>query len=126
MKKKLRNVLFAVVAALLVGSGFNINLVQAADIPGFDEACKTAGSGGVCANKDKTVEGLIPTVIKTLLFLIGAIAVIMIVFAGFQYATSAGDTGKVTKAKNTIMYAVIGLLVAILSYAIVSFVLNQI
>lgn len=65
------------------------------------------------------------TIINTLLFLIGAISVIMLVYGGIQYTLSSGDSGKVTNAKNTILYAVVGLIVAILSYAIVNFVLTS-
>jgi len=74
-----------------------------------------------------TTEGLgkqIQTVVNVLLFVLGAIAVIMIVVGGIRYATSNGDSSAVTSAKNTILYAVIGLVVALLAYAIVDFVLG--
>ncbi len=64
------------------------------------------------------------TVINVLLFLIGAISVIMIIYGGIRYVTSGGDQGAVTSAKNTILYAVVGLVVAILAYAIVNFVVG--
>ena len=48
----------------------------------------------------------------------------MIIYGGIQYTTSAGDSGKVTNAKNTILYAIVGLIVSILAYAIVNFVTN--
>ena len=63
-------------------------------------------------------------VINTLLYIVGILAVLMIVYGGVQYATSAGDAGKVQKAKNIILYAVVGLLIAILAYAIVNFVVT--
>ena len=47
----------------------------------------------------------------------------MLIWGGILYTTSAGDSNKVTTAKNTIMYAVIGLVIAIFAYAIVNFVL---
>ena len=53
-------------------------------------------------------------------------SVIMLIYGGIQYVLSTGDSGKVTNAKNTILYAVVGLIVAILSYAIVNFVLTSI
>ena len=49
----------------------------------------------------------------------------MIIYGGIQYVISAGDSGKVGKAKNTILYAVIGLVVAVMSYAIVNFVVSN-
>ena len=70
--------------------------------------------------------GIFQTITNTLLFIIGAISVIMIIFGGFRYVTSGGDSAGVTSAKNTILYAIIGLVVAILAYAILDFVLSQI
>ena len=69
-------------------------------------------------------DGIFKTVINVLLFLIGAISVIMIIYGGIRYVTSGGDQGAVTSAKNTILYAVVGLVVAILAYAIVNFVVD--
>jgi multisubunit Na+/H+ antiporter MnhB subunit len=58
------------------------------------------------------------------LFLIGAISVIMLIIGGIRYTVSAGDSGNVTAAKSTIMYAIIGLIVAFLAFAIVNWVLK--
>ncbi len=66
------------------------------------------------------------TILNVVLGVIGFVAVAMIIIGGLQYTTSAGDTGKVTKAKNTIMYGVIGLIVALLAFAIVNFVLTSV
>ena len=70
--------------------------------------------------------GVLNKVINVALAVIGFVAVVMIILGGFQYTTSAGDASKVTKAKNTILYGIIGLVVALLAYAIVNFVLNNI
>ena len=64
-------------------------------------------------------------VVNLLLWAIGIISVIMIIIGGIRYATSHRDSNQVTAAKNTIMYAVIGLVIAIFAYAIVNFVLFQ-
>lgn len=58
-------------------------------------------------------------------YLVGAIAVIMIIKAGFTYITSGGDSANVTKAKNTILYAVIGLIVVITAFAITNFIIGS-
>jgi type IV secretion system pilin len=68
---------------------------------------------------------LIQTIVNILLFILGAIAVVMIIIGGIRYATSNGDSGSIKSAKDTILYAVIGLIVAILAYAIVNFVISQ-
>jgi hypothetical protein len=59
------------------------------------------------------------------LFLIGAISVLMLIYGGVRYTISGGDTANVTAAKNTILYAVVGIIVAIMAYAIVNFVIGQ-
>lgn len=65
-------------------------------------------------------------VINVALGIIGFVAVVMIIFGGIQYTTSAGDATKVTKAKNTILYGIVGLVIALLAFAIVNFVLVNI
>lgn len=67
--------------------------------------------------------GVFITVTNILLFIIGAIAVIMLVIGGIRYTISNGDSNAVSAAKNTIMYAIIGIIVAILAYAAVNFVI---
>ncbi len=69
-------------------------------------------------------EGIVTTVINIILYVVGIISVVMIIFGGIKYATSAGDTAKVTSAKNTLVYAVVGLLVAVFAFALVNWVLK--
>lgn len=69
--------------------------------------------------------GIFKTITNILLFLIGTISVIMIVVGGIRYTISSGDSNQISGAKNTIMYAVVGLVVAILGYAIVEFVISS-
>lgn len=82
-----------------------------------------AANGGTCSSADgRTVPGTLQQVTDVMIFLIGAIAVIMIIIGGIRYATSAGDQAGLTSAKNTILYAIIGLVVAFMAYAIVRFI----
>ena len=69
--------------------------------------------------------GVFQTVTNVLLFIFGAVSVIMLIIGGVRYTISQGDSSAVTSAKNTILYAVIGLIVAILAYAVVNFVIVQ-
>ena len=90
--------------------------------------CFGAGlnAAGGNANGTTTDPGtIIKTIVNALLYVLGAVAVIMIVLGGIKYTTSNGDASAVTSAKNTILYAVIGLLVAIFAYAIVNFVVTR-
>lgn len=70
--------------------------------------------------------GLVKNVINFMLYLVGILSVAFLIWGGIRYTASAGDSNKVTSAKNTIMYAVIGLIVAILAYAIVNLVITQV
>lgn len=84
------------------------------------------GVGKVGGDQNKTsLEDQIKTITNVLLFIIGAIAVIMIIIGGIRYVTSNGDASQTKAAKDTILYAVIGVIVAILAYAIVNFVITS-
>ncbi|MGD8373768.1 MAG: pilin [Candidatus Woesebacteria bacterium] len=90
--------------------------------------CEGSGgtySGGRCVTDGRTVTGTIQQITNILVFMVGAVSVIMIIIGGIRYAVSNGDQSAVTGAKNTILYAVIGLVVAFMAYAIVNFVLNS-
>lgn len=84
------------------------------------------GAGATGADTNATVEGGVRQVVNALLFIVGAISVIVIIIAGIMFTVSAGDPAKAKKAKDAILYAVIGLVVAILGYAIVEFVIGNI
>ena len=66
------------------------------------------------------------SIINTLLYVAGSLAVVMIVYGAFRYVSSNGNTANITAAKNTILYAVIGLIITILAFAIVNFVIGTI
>jgi hypothetical protein len=68
--------------------------------------------------------GVFQIVVNVLLFLIGAIAVIMLIYGGIRYTISGGDSKNVTAAKDTILYSIVGIIVAVLAFAIVNFVIN--
>lgn len=69
--------------------------------------------------------GTFRTISNVLLFLIGAISVIMLIIGGIRYVVSGGDSTAVQGAKNTILYAIVGVVVAILAYAAVNFVITS-
>ena len=70
--------------------------------------------------------GVFTRITNTALLIIGLVSVVMLLYGGLRYIISGGDNKKVTDAKNTVLYAIIGLIIAILAYAIVNFVLNAI
>ena len=70
--------------------------------------------------------GVFTKISNTLLLVIGVISVVMLIYGGFRYIISGGDNKKVTDAKNTILYAIIGLIISLLAYAIINFVIAAI
>lgn len=88
--------------------------------------CKDDTNAAICQTKTGLISGILKSVINTMIFLAGSIAVIMVVVGGIRYITSDGDPGAATKAKNTIIYALVGVVVAVASYSIVNFVIDRI
>ncbi len=85
-----------------------------------------AGSGNTSSQSaPKTLNNLAATIINILSLVGGAAAVIMIIVGGFRYVTSAGNPEGAKSARNTILYAVIGLIVIAVAQIIVQFVLNK-
>lgn len=85
--------------------------------------------GGQCTAADPDaqdkVNGLIKLVINIFSLVVGVVSVIMIIIGGLKYITSSGDSNNVTSAKNTILYAVVGLVIVALAQFIVKFVLSK-
>ena len=88
---------------------------------GIDTATTSEMQGKSIDGKD----GLIKTVVNILLWAVGILSVIMIIFSGFRYITSAGDTSKTKSAQSTLIYSVVGLIVAIMAWAIVNMVIKR-
>lgn len=84
---------------------------------GGDE-CEAGGDG----NSD--LKALAGKVVNLISLIVGIVAIIMIIYGGFRYITSGGDSGRVGNAKNTLIYAIIGLIIVALSQFIVHYVLT--
>ena len=99
-----------------------------------EEECTSRGgkmnAQNQCVDDDgrslNSVTYTLRNIINILLYVAGIIAVVIVVIAGFRFVTSNGDAAQVSKAKNTIIYALVGLVVAIMAYAIVNFILENI
>lgn len=122
---------------VILGSVFALAAIftPVALVPAVGAACDPSAGiqGGVeCSNTGNTPDTLFgqdsifTTVVNVLLFVIGAISVVMLIIGGIRYTVSAGDSGNVTAAKNTILYAIVGLVIAFLAFAIVNWVLGAI
>ena len=109
---------------LAIVGGFLLS--QAASAVGIYYACSTDPNNIVCANSSESVDPVIKTVIRYLLIISGIVSVVMVIIGGLKYTTSNGDSAKLSSAKNTIMYAIIGVIISALAYAIVDYVFLRI
>lgn len=87
------------------------------------DACAKAGSDSIlCQRANDTLASYVPSVVNWLMFAVGAASVIFVIIGGIRYATSSGDPAKLKSAKRTILGAIIGLAIALLSLGIVQLV----
>lgn len=114
IKKGLQGILLVPALALAVGSVAPLDV----SAQSLQDGINATGVD----TQDVDEGSLVLTITNWFLFVVGAIAVIMLIFGGFKYITSGGDASNVTSAKNTILYAVIGLVVVVLAGTIVNFV----
>lgn len=133
MKKKIISILLAIVASV----GFiatpvfastseevcakwkdELNMTGITD-PNYESLCGKTGT-------EEDAQNRVATILGTVFLWAGIIAVIVIVIGGVLYVTSQGDPQKTARAKNTILFAVIGLIVAISAFAIVQFILSRV
>lgn len=136
MKKTIKTMLagLLVVPALALGisaftpatSTYAVD-TTAGGIQGGANAAKGAGQTSCLFGTEGNCSGtpIFRIIVNVLLFIIGAISVIMLIIGGIRYVVSGGDSSAVTGAKNTILYAVIGIIVALLAFAIVNFVIGS-
>ena len=113
------------ILTLVVG----VMMATAIGISGQTAAALTLEQGAEAARCDGCPEnlfgddGVFKQITNTILYGVGVVAVIVLIIGGIKYLISGGDSKKVTDAKNTILYAIIGLVIAVLSFAIVNFVI---
>lgn len=131
MKKVILNTVAALLTVLGLGGIATISPAYAVvfcadgtEVTDISQCTEWSGGSGISQNDD--LMATLTTVINVIVGAIGFVAVVMIVIGGISFATSQGDSGKVAKARNTILYGVVGLVVALLAFAIVNFVLGSI
>ncbi len=90
-----------------------------------DEVKKGADMTNSGGSAKQDLPDIITTIINVMLFIAAALAVIMIIYGGIRYITAHGDEKQVKVAKDTIVYSVAGLIIAILAYALVTFIFDR-
>jgi len=128
LTKKLSSIVaaFALVAAALFVPVLPVNAASCDPSQGTTAGVTCAQGDSVPTSLFEGQGSIFTTVVNVLLFVIGALSVVMLIWGGIRYTTSAGNATSVTAAKNTIMYAIIGLVIAFLAYAIVNWVLGAV
>ena len=86
----------------------------------------TGDPGQYISDQDNNLQDSIINIINAVIGVLGLVCVVIIIIGGVNYMTSSGDTGKVKKAKDTILYGIIGLVICVLAFAIVNFVISNI
>ena len=125
MKKTLKTAL----AGLLIVPALVLGVALITSVAPAHAADTLTIGGGASAAADAQQPSSLPDQFKNIvniaLYIIGAVAVLMLIYGGIRYTISGGDTAAVTAAKNTILYAIIGIVIALLAYAIVNFVIGR-
>lgn len=126
----MNKVLKRTIAGLLIVPFLALGVAFVVD-PGATVSAQTIFDGAQAGQGEGTPESLFDgsdsifkTVVNILLYVIGAVAVVMLIVGGIRYTVSNGDSNQITGAKNTILYAIVGLIIAFLAYAIVNWVLT--
>jgi hypothetical protein len=127
MRSRIFSLLLLLVTSVMVA--LPVQQVVAQDP--LNDVCGGAGpasESAVCSSRSSVnnpVISIMVNVIQIILLVVGVAAVIVIIVAGFRYVTSSGDPNTVNSAKNTILFAVVGLVVALTGQLIISFVINR-
>jgi len=122
--KKATITLAAAVVMLSVAGGLRLNTGYALGDASKSDVCSSIGAAG-CQSGGASVDTITKTVINVITVLAGIVTVVMVIIAGIKFATSGGDSNKVTSARNSLMYALVGLVVVVLAQVIVKFVLTK-
>lgn len=128
MKKLILGILMILgmgcVMAPSVGAAIGTDLCNDPNIA--SDLKEAAGCRDSAEEKEQTIMPVVIGMIQVVLGLVGLIGVGVVIYGGITYTISTGDAVKVNKAKNIILYGVVGLVVAMLAYAIVTFVSRSI
>lgn len=123
LKRIFRSLATTITTIVLVSPGVAVGLT-----PSQTAVCNGSGSTAAatsCNNSGPSVPTIIKNAINVFSVIIGLIAVVMVMVSGLKYMTSQGDANAVASAKNTLIYAIIGIVIAVLAQVIVKYVLNR-
>lgn len=133
MIRSIKKTFAAAIATLALVFGVSLMPALASPVMAQSNNLQTGVCNGVkatgvndCSDTNGTdLKGLVKNILNILSWIIGVVSVVMIIIGGFRYIISSGDSGQIQSAKNTILYAVVGLVIVIFAQVIVRFVIGS-
>lgn len=134
--KRLLTLLMFTLSTMLFTPALTLSVSAQTDV--FNKICSETPSAEVCQEKERTKSdtasnnsifgpnGILTRVARILALAVGIASVIMVIIGGLKFVASTGDSAKAKSARDTIIYALVGLFVAILAQSIIVFVLQKI
>jgi hypothetical protein len=121
-----RKLISSIILAAIVSLFVALPAQQVFAVDASDAVCESLGATGAeCSEGGSGIDTVLRVALNLLSFIAGVIAVIMLMIAGIKYLTSQGDSGSVSGARNTIIYALVGIIIVVLSQSIIQFVLRR-
>jgi len=108
--------------AITLGVVLGVGLLAAPGVQAIEvfKACSSGSDSTLCSGTKDNAQTKVTDIVNLLLWVVGIISVVVIIIGGIMFAVSAGDPGKAAKARMTVIYAAVGVVVALFSAAIVS------
>lgn len=121
----MKRIFLALMISLSISVGYSGLALAASTTSAKNQVCTgvSGTTGGSCTSGSADIQRIIKAVISILSLIVGLAAVIMIIVSGLKYVTSGGDSNSISSAKSTIVYAIVGLIIAALAQVIVRYVL---
>lgn len=121
----IKNAILGFVATIALMMGVYATFAPAVSAQNTTQVREGCQLTGTCTGGRTELGRIITNIVNILSILVGAIAVIMIIIGGLRYITSGGDSGSVASAKNTIVYAVVGIIIVVFAQLIVNFAITE-
>lgn len=121
-QNKIKSIALATLCAAVITAGGLATIGTPVYADASDEV--QAGFEAAGGTGSESLTSIVGTVINTMLFIVGILSVIMIIYAGIRFITANGNAQQVSTAKNILIYSIIGLVISIIAYAVVNWVIG--
>ena len=121
-QNKIKSIALATLCAAVITIGGLVTVCTPVYADASDEV--QAGFEAAGGTGSESLTSIVGTVINTMLFIVGILSVIMIIYAGIRFITAGGNAQQVSTAKNILIYSVVGLVISIIAYAVVNWVIG--